>query len=84
VTTVTVDIVDFDFQPAELEIAAGTTVTWTNVGRQPDTATAEDGSFNTGVLTTDRSAPHTFTEPGTYPYVCTLHENTMQAVLVVT
>jgi plastocyanin len=83
-TTVAVDIVDFDFQPAELEIAAGTTVTWTNVGRQPHTATAEDGSFDTGVLTTDRSASHTFTEAGTYPYVCTLHENTMQAVLIVT
>ncbi len=83
-TTVTVETVDFAFEPAELEIAAGTTVTWTNVGRQPHTATAEDGSFDTGVLSTGKSASHTFTEPGTYPYVCTLHENTMQAVLVVT
>ncbi len=83
-TTVTVETIDFAFEPAELEIAAGTTVTWTNVGRQPHTATAEDGSFDTGVLSTGKSASHTFTEPGTYPYVCTLHENTMQAVLVVT
>jgi plastocyanin len=82
-TAVTIQMLDFAFEPAELEIAAGTTVTWTNVGGQPHTATAEDGSFDTGVLTTDRSASHTFTEPGTYPYVCTLHENTMQAVLVV-
>lgn len=78
-----VQIVDFAFEPA-LEITTGTTVTWTNVGGQPHTATAEDGSFDTGVLTTDMSGSHTFTEPGTYPYVCTLHENTMQAVLVVT
>jgi len=83
-TTVTVEIVDFAFEPAELEVTAGTTVTWTNVGGQPHTATAEDGSFDTGVLTTDKRASHTFTEPGTYPYVCTLHESTMQAVLVVT
>lgn len=82
-TTVTVEIVDFAFEPAELEVAVGTTVTWTNVGEQPHTATAEDGSFDTGVLTTDKHASHTFTEPGTYPYVCTLHESTMQAVLVV-
>ncbi len=83
-TTVTVETVDFAFEPAELEVAVGTTVTWTNVGGQPHTATAEDGSFDTGVLSTGKSASHTFTEPGTYPYVCTLHENTMQAVLVVT
>ncbi len=82
--TVTVEIVDFAFEPAELLVTTGTTVTWTNVGEQPHTATAEDGSFDTGVLTTDKRASHTFTEPGTYPYVCTLHGNTMQAVLVVT
>lgn len=79
-----VEIIDFAFEPAELEIATGTKVTWTNSGGQPHTATAEDGSFDTGVLTTGKSASYTFTEPGTYAYVCTLHENTMQAVLVVT
>lgn len=83
-TTAAVEIVDYAFNPAELEVAAGTTVTWTNVGGQPHTATAENGSFDTGVLTTDKRASHTFTEPGTYPYVCALHESTMQAVLVVT
>ena len=83
-TTVTVDIVDFAFQPAEMEIVTGTTVIWTNVGRQPYTATAEDGSFDTAVLTSDMSASYTFAEPGPWPCACTLHENTMQAVLVVT
>jgi plastocyanin len=81
--TAAVEVVDFAFTPAELEVAAGTTVTWTNVGGQPHTATAEDGSFDTGVLTTGERASHTFTESGTYPYVCTLHENTMQGVVIV-
>ena len=56
----------------------------TTVSGQRHTATAEDGSCHTGALTTDKSAARTFTDPGIYPYVCTLHESTMQTVLVIT
>ncbi len=83
-TTVTVDIDDYEFLPAELEIAAGTTVTWTNVGQVPHTATAEDETFDTGVLGRGKSGSYTFEEPGTYPYVCTLHPTDMKATVVVT
>jgi len=83
-TTVTVDIDDYEFLPAELEIAAGTTVTWTNVGQVPHTATAEDETFDTGVLGRGKSGSYTFEEPGTYPYVCTLHPTDMRATVIVT
>ena len=81
--TVEVTVVDYDFEPVELEVAVGTTVTWVNVGGQPHTATARDGSFDTGVLTSGKSGSFTFEEAGTYPYVCTLHANTMQGTVTV-
>ena len=80
----TVTMVDFGFEPAELEIAVGTTVTWTNTGQQPHNASADDGSFETPFLTNGKSASVTFTEPGTFPYVCTLHSGMMQATITVT
>ncbi len=81
--TAAVDIDDYEFLPVALEIAAGTTVTWTNVGQVPHTATAEDEIFDTGVLSKGKSASYTFAEPGTYPYVCTLHPSDMKATVVV-
>ena len=51
----------------------GDTVTWTNTGTQPHTATAYSNSFNTGVLSHGQSASHTFTTPGTFTYFCQVH-----------
>ena len=36
---------DFSFASTSVEVTAGTTVTWTNSGVAPHTATASDGSF---------------------------------------
>jgi plastocyanin len=66
-------ISDFKFTPATITIHAGDTITWTNVGPTEHTATASNGSFNTGILKKGQSASHTFTQPGTYAYICTIH-----------
>jgi plastocyanin len=68
-----VTIADFHFTPATITIHVGDTVTWTNQGPSPHTATASDGSFNTGVLNKGQSASHTFTKPGTFTYTCQIH-----------
>jgi plastocyanin len=68
-----VGIADFHFTPATLTIHVGDTVTWTNSGPSSHTATARDGSFNTGQLSRGHSASHTFTAPGTYAYFCSIH-----------
>jgi plastocyanin len=68
-----VSIVDFAFSPPTTTIHAGDTVTWINTGRQPHTATARDGTFDTGLLRHGQSASHTFTQPGSYTYFCTIH-----------
>jgi plastocyanin len=71
--TETVDIVDFAFEPARVELPAGTTVLWTNTGVAPHTVSAEDGSFDSGTLDAGASFEHTFTTPGTYAYLCQVH-----------
>lgn len=54
-TTVTVDIHDRTFDPSQLEVGAGTTVTWTNGDTEAHTVTADNGLFDSGVI-----------EPGQY------------------
>ena len=68
-----VSIVDFAFQPASIMIASGTTVTWTNTGNAPHTATADDGSFDSGQLTNGQTFSQTFSTPGTFTYHCNVH-----------
>jgi plastocyanin len=69
----TVTIADFHFRPATVTIHVGDTVTWTNNGPSPHTATASDGSFNSGVLQKGQSASHMFTRTGTFAYFCRIH-----------
>ena len=66
-------IADFQFTPATITIHVGDTVTWTNHGPSAHTATANNGSFNTGVLQKGHSASHTFTTAGTFTYICEIH-----------
>ena len=68
-----VDIVDLAFEPATLRVEPGTTVTWTNTGVAPHTATAEDGSFDSGTLESGATFKQTFADPGTYAYLCQIH-----------
>ncbi|HEX7347637.1 MAG TPA: cupredoxin domain-containing protein [Candidatus Limnocylindrales bacterium] len=68
-----VSIVDLAFEPATLTVEPGTTVTWTNSGVAPHTATAEDGSFDSGTLASGATFEHTFSDPGTYAYLCQIH-----------
>lgn len=69
----TVTIADFHFTPASITIHVGDTVTWVNDGPSAHTATANNGSFNTGVLQKGQSASHTFTTAGTVTYICSIH-----------
>jgi plastocyanin len=68
-----VTIVDFDYSPAEVTVNAGESVTWTNSGDEPHTATADSGAFDTPVLNSGESASVTLSQPGTFSYFCKLH-----------
>ena len=68
-----VAIVDMVYDPAGLEVPAGSTVRWRNDDAVVHTVTARDGSFNSGVLKTGDEFSQTFDEPGTYDYFCAIH-----------
>jgi plastocyanin len=70
------------FVPREIEITAGTRVVWTNDDGAAHTATADDGSFDSGPMTFSEKFGHTFTAPGTYTYYCAFHANMTGKVTV--
>jgi plastocyanin len=56
-----------------IDVDAGQSVTWANAGSQAHTATATDGSFDTGLVAPGKSASVEFDTPGVFAYVCTPH-----------
>ncbi len=69
---VVVTISNFTFDPKEVKIKAGTTVSWMDAGGR-HTVTADDGSFDSGTLIAGKSFDHKFDKPGVYPYYCMFH-----------
>ncbi|MFP5370809.1 MAG: cupredoxin family copper-binding protein [Actinomycetes bacterium] len=78
-----VDIVDFSFQPATLTVTAGDSVTWTNRDPVVHTATSTTGAFDSGDLAQGASYRVTFSEPGTYDYLCTPHPSMTGRIVVI-
>lgn len=70
-----VSIMGFAFSPASLTVKAGTTVTWTNKDSDAHTVTSQGsgGPLASAALSTGQSYSFTFTKPGTYSYLCTIH-----------
>jgi len=73
---------NYSFAPGELTVAAGTKVTWSNDDSASHTATATDGSFDTGTLKHGAQASATLSDPGTFTYYCQFHPF-MKAKIVV-
>jgi len=69
---VSVKISNFQFEPKELTVKAGTIVEWTDE-RGRHTVEADDGSFRSDTLTSEGKFEHKFDTPGVYPYFCTFH-----------
>lgn len=82
-TTGTISISGFAFSPTTLTVAPGATITVTNNDSAPHSVTANDNSFDTGLLAKGKSATFTApSTPGTYLYFCTAHPS-MTGTLIV-
>jgi amicyanin len=79
-TAVSID--NFTFNPPQLTIKAGTTVTWTNKDDIPHTIAAVGKQFKSKVLDTDNAYSFTFTTPGSYAYFCSLHPHMTGTIVV--
>jgi plastocyanin len=61
------------YAPAKLYTLSGTTVSWTNDSVRNHTVTADDSSYDSGVLGNGEGYSRTYATPGTYGYYCRLH-----------
>jgi plastocyanin len=77
-----VTIADFAFAPSSVTVNVGDSVTWTNEDDVAHTATADDGSFDTGNIENGESGTATFDEAGTFEYFCQPHPNMRGTVVV--
>jgi plastocyanin len=80
--TVSAAVQDFLFRPGRLEVAAGTTIVWTNDGQVLHTVSAADGSFDSGPIEPGERRSISFTRTGTFLFHCTPHPF-MTGVIVV-
>ncbi|MCC7369101.1 MAG: DUF1929 domain-containing protein [Chloroflexi bacterium] len=81
-STVGVTIASFAFQPRTQNVFVGDTVVWTNQHDRTHSATSSGGFWDSGFLTPDSSFSQTFTTPGTYTYVCKIHQSMTGAIVV--
>lgn len=77
-----VEIQNYLFVPARIEVAPGTTVTWTNDDDAPHSITFDDGMKDSGLFRLGGKFSYTFTTPGTYSYHCSEHPYMVGAVIV--
>jgi len=68
------------FSPATIEIKKGDTVEWKNDDITPHTATG--AAFDSASIAPEASWRHTFTEAGSFPYICTFHPDMKGSVSV--
>jgi plastocyanin len=73
---------NFAFSPATLTVKTGTKVSWTNKDTVTHTVTADQGAFNSGLLSPGNSFSFTFTQAGTYSYHCNIHHSMMATIIV--
>ena len=74
---------NFAYQMAHIQVRTGTTVTWTNQDSAPHSVTFKNGMKDSGLLYQVQSFSYTFNTPGTYQYYCTVHPNMIATVTVV-
>jgi len=86
-TTVTgvthMNMQNFAYQMANIQVRVGTTVTWTNQDSVPHSVTFKNGMKDSSLLYQGQSFSYTFNTPGTYQYYCTVHPNMVATVTVV-
>ncbi|MET0207330.1 MAG: plastocyanin/azurin family copper-binding protein [Thermoleophilaceae bacterium] len=84
-----VGMANIQFEPSEITVAPGDTVTWTNneavshdvqkdSGPGPDFSSGPEGGMGDG-----DTFKHTFEEAGTYNYICRVHAPGMAGTVVV-
>ena len=72
-TTDSLTMIDNEFQPSDLTVASGSTLTVTNDGQAPHTFTTEDGSIDQQVDAGTESSVDITLDAGDYEFHCNFH-----------
>jgi len=73
-TGTVVHIKNYAFSPSTLRVTAGAKVTFVNDDSMVHTATATNGSFDTGHINPGASKTVTVRGSGSIPYMCEIHQ----------
>jgi len=79
---VAIEIDNFKFGLVSIDVAVGTTVTWTNRDDVPHTVVSVKKVFKSPPLDTDEKFSYTFKEGGTFEYYCSLHPRMTGRIVV--
>ncbi|MCQ6559489.1 plastocyanin/azurin family copper-binding protein [Paenibacillus mendelii] len=77
-----VEITDFAFSPASLEITSGDRITFVNKDPVSHTATADDDSFDTDLFGKDEEKTVLFEQVGEFGYYCAPHPAMRGTIIV--
>lgn len=80
--SVTVQVKDFTFNPKTLTVTKGTKVTWKFEDSADHNVLAGDMSFKSPDLKSGGTYSFTFNKPGTYQYICGIHQYMTATVTV--
>ncbi len=81
-SAVEIHVANLAFGQRALRVRAGTRVRWINDDQVQHSVTADDGSFESGLIEPGRSFERVFDRPGDYGYHCTPHPFMTARVLV--
>ena len=73
---------NIQFDPQNLTIEVGTTVTWVNEDDVLHTVKEENNLFFSEDMASGDTFEYTFNEPGTYDIVCTIHPSMTGTITV--
>ena len=80
--TVSVRINGMRFEPANITVKPGTTVTWVHQSQMPHTVSGQSGGLRSSTLYNGQKFSHTFDDAGRYDYLCDFHPSMKGSVVV--
>ena len=78
-----ITMIDYAFEPAEQTITVGDSITWQNDGQEVHNLFDLGGTWESPALNGGQTYTFTFTTPGTYTYVCSIHSGMLGTISVV-
>lgn len=70
------------FNPSDLTVAPGTTVTWMNTDSVAHTSTSDASGWNSGIVSPGGQFSFAFPTAGTFSYHCAIHPGMVGTVVV--